>query len=191
MKNFFLVIVISLISISYSMADDINEFEISGMSIGDSALNHFSESDLRDKRFMYEDKKYVAISKLLNTGAYEGASVEVEANDKNLIIKAMNGKILFDNKNFEDCYKIEKKIVNELKVIFKNNAKYNDWGKSPHPGDKSGNSIGSHHQFDMNDGSGFIMVECMDWSVESGYTDNLKVSIITDEFNDWLTEVYK
>ena len=138
---------------------------------------------------MYEDKKYVAISKLLNTGAYEGASVESRANDKNLIIKAMNGKILFDNKNFEDCYK--KKIVNELKVIFKNNAKYNDWEKSPHPGDKSGNSIGSYHQFDMNDGSGFIMVECMDWSVESGYTDNLKVSIITDEFNDWLTEVYK
>ena len=43
----------------------------------------------------------------------------------------------------------------------------------------------------MNDGSGFIMVECMDWSTESGYTDNLKVSIITDEFNDFLTEVYK
>ena len=191
MKNFFLVIVISLISISYSMADDINEFEINGMSIGDSALNHFSESELRNKMFMYPDKKFVQLTKLLNTGPYEGASVEVESNDKNLIIKAMNGKILFDNKNFEDCYKIEKEIVSELKEIFKNNAKYNNWGKSPHPGDKSRKSIGSHHQFDMNDGSVFIMIECMDWSVESGYTDNLKVSIITEEFNDWLTEIYK
>ena len=58
------------------------------------------------------------------------------------------------------------KIVSELKVIFKNNAKYNNWGKSPHPGDtKIPQSLRSHHQFDMNDGSGFIMVECMDWSI--------------------------
>ena len=31
----------------------------------------------------------------------------------------------------------------------------------------------------------------MNWSEESGYTDNLKVSIITDEFNKFLNEVYK
>ena len=191
MKTFFLAFIISLITISHSKSDDIKDFEINGMSIGDSALNHFSKSELKTKRFMYDDKRFIAISKYLNTGPYEGVSVEVEANDKNYIIQAMNGKILYDNKNFEDCYKNEKKIVSELKVIFKNNAKYNNWGTTTHPGDKSGKSIGTHHQFDMNDGSGFIMVECMNWSVESGYTDNLKVSIITDDFNDWLTEIYK
>ena len=83
-------------------------------------------------------------------------SVEFEANDKNLTIKTMNGKVLYDNKKFDDCYKSEK-IVNELKEIFKNNAIYNYWGINPHPGDKTGKSIGSH-QFDMKDGSGFIMV---------------------------------
>ena len=186
-----LIVFVFFTTISNLVSDDIKDFEINGMSIGDSAINHFSKNALDNKRFMYDDKRFSAISKLLDTGPYEGVSVEVETNDKNYIIKAMNGKILYDNKNFEDCYKNEKKIVSELKVIFKNNAKYNNWGKSPHPGDKSGKSVGSHHQFDMNDGSGFIMVECMDWSIESGYTDNLKVSIITDEFNDWLTEVYK
>ncbi len=191
MKKIFFIVVMSLITINHLMSDDINEFEINGISIGDSAINHFSKSELDSKRSMYEDNRFSAISKLLDTGPYEGVSVEVETNDENYIIKAMNGKILYDNKNFEDCYKNEKKIVDELKVIFKNNAKYNNWGKSPHPGDKSGKSVGSHHQFEMNDGSGFIMVECMDWSTESGYTDNLKVSIITDEFNDFLTEVYK
>ena len=191
MKKLFLIVFVFFTTISNLVSDDIKDFEINGMSIGDSAINHFSKNALDNKRFMYDDKRFSAISKLLDTGPYEGVSVEVETNDKNYIIKAMNGKILYDNKNFEDCYKNEKKIVSELKVIFKNNAKYNNWGKSPHPGDKSGKSVGSHHQFDMNDGSGFIMVECMDWSIESGYTDNLKVSIITDEFNDWLTEVYK
>ena len=191
MKNFFLAIVISLITISHLIADDINEFEINGMSIGKSALNFFSKKELNNKRFMYDDKRFVAVSKYTENSPYEGVSVEFEANDKNLIIKAMNGKVLYDDKNFEDCNKAEKKIVNELKAIFTDSAKYNNWGISPHPGDKSGKSVGSHHQFDMNDGSGFIMVECMNWSEEAGYTDNLKVSIITDEFNDFLTEVYK
>ena len=79
------------------------------MSIGDSAINHFSKNALDNKRFMYDDKRFSAISKLLDTGPYEGVSVEVETNDKNYIIKAMNGKILYDNKNFEDYYKNEKK----------------------------------------------------------------------------------
>ena len=191
MKNFFLAIVISLITISHLIADDINEFEINEMSTGDSALKFFSKQELNDKRFMYDDKRFAAVSKYVENSPYEGVSVEFEVNDKNLIIKAMNGKVLYDDKNFEDCYKAEKKIVNELKAIFTDSAKYNYWGISPHPGDKSGKSVGSHHQFDMNDGSGFIMVECMNWSEETGFTDNLKVSIITDEFNDFLKQVYK
>ena len=191
MKNFFLTIVISLITISHLIADDINEFEINEMSTGDSALKFFSKQELNNKRFMYDDKRFVAVSKYIENSPYEGVSVEFEVNDKNLIIKAMNGKVLYDDKNFEDCYKAEKKIVNELKAIFTDSAKYNYWGISPHPGDKSGKSVGSHHQFDMNDGSGFIMVECMNWSEETGYTDSLKVSIITDEFNDFLEQVYK
>ena len=191
MKNFFLTIVISLITISHLIADDINEFEINEMSTGDSALKFFSKQELNNKRFMYDDKRFVAVSKYIKNSPYEGVSVEFEVNDKNLIIKGMNGKVLYDDKNFEDCYKAEKKIVNELKAIFTDSAKYNYWGISPHPGDKSGKSVGSHHQFDMNDGSGFIMVECMNWSEETGYTDSLKVSIITDEFNDFLKQVYK
>ena len=191
MKNFFLAIVISLITISHLIADDINEFEINEMSTGDSALKFFSKQELNNKRSMYDDKRFVGVSKYIENSPYEGVSVEFEVNDKNLIIKAMNGKVLYDDKNFEDCYKAEKKIVNELKAIFKDSAKYNNWGISPHPGDKSGKSVGSHHQFDMNDGSGFIMVECMNWSEEMGFTDNLKVSIITDEFNDFLEQVYK
>lgn len=191
MKKFFLSIFILLITISHSISENIKEFEINGMSIGDNALNFFSKNELENGTFMYESKKFTSVSKFLNSGPYEGISIEFETSDKNYTIQAMNGKILYDNKNFEECYKIEKEIVDELKEIFKNNAKYNYWGKNPHPADKSGKSIGTHHQFDMNDRSGFIMVECMNWSKESGYTDNLKVSIITDEFNSFLESVYR
>ena len=188
-KLFILIVVINFHS--FLKADDINDFEINGMSIGDSALKFFSQEDLQNKRFMYDDKTYASAAKLLVNDIYEGVSIEFKANDENYQIKAMNGKILYDNKNFQDCYKVEKKIVAELKEIFKNNSKYNYFGITSHPGDKTGKSTGSHHQFTMNDGSGYIMVECMNWSEEIGYTDNLKVSIITAEFNDWLDKVYK
>ena len=40
--NFFIIVLIIFNSISLK-ADDINEFEINGMSIGDSALNFFNK----------------------------------------------------------------------------------------------------------------------------------------------------
>ena len=190
MKKFFFIIIL-IINFETLKAESINDFQIAGISIGDSALDFFSEDDLKSKRFMYKNKKYASVAKLIDNGPYEGVSVEFEANDKKLIIKAINGKILYDNKNFNDCYKSENQIVRELKIIFKDNALYNNFGITVHPGDKTGKSSGSHHQFDMKDGSGFVMVECMNWADETGFTDNLKVSIITDEFNKFLIETYK
>ena len=43
------------------------------MSIGDSAINHFSKNALDNtKRFMYDDKRFSAISKLKHYDKYEG-----------------------------------------------------------------------------------------------------------------------
>ena len=105
-KLFILIVVINFHS--FLKADDINDFEINGMSIGDSALKFFSQEDLQNKRFMYDDKTYASAAKLLVNDIYEGVSIEFKANDENYQIKAMNGKILYDNKNFQDCYKVEK-----------------------------------------------------------------------------------
>ena len=45
-KFFFLSIAILLITVSHSMADDINEFEISGISIGDSLSQHYKQEQI-------------------------------------------------------------------------------------------------------------------------------------------------
>ena len=46
-KIFFLIILIIFFQ-NISLSDEIQSFEIEGISIGDSALDHFSESQLED-----------------------------------------------------------------------------------------------------------------------------------------------
>ena len=48
-----------------SWADDIRDFQIEGMSIGDSALDYFSESDLKkNKENWYDTTIYTPIAEL-------------------------------------------------------------------------------------------------------------------------------
>ena len=78
-----------------------------------------------------------------------------------------------------------------FKEQFKNNASYTNHGVLPHEGDPSGKSKGSWHTFDLNDGSGIIYLECMDWAEDTGKWDNLRVTIFNKEFNNFLqTEAY-
>ena len=45
MKRLLLILILTLSFQSWSKADDIRDFEIEGMSIGDSLLDHFDEGD--------------------------------------------------------------------------------------------------------------------------------------------------
>ena len=50
-------------------ADDISDFMIEGMSVGDSALNFFSKKDLEEYKklgFVYEDKKFYVTGSILS-----------------------------------------------------------------------------------------------------------------------------
>ena len=54
MKRLLLILILTLSFQSWTKADDIRDFEIEGMSIGDSALDYFSESELiKNKKNFY------------------------------------------------------------------------------------------------------------------------------------------
>ena len=50
MKKLLGIVVLGLFLITPSQADDISDFEIEGMSIGDSLLDYFSESKIKKTR---------------------------------------------------------------------------------------------------------------------------------------------
>ena len=45
-----MVLVLTLSLQSWTKADDISDFQIEGMSIGDSALDYFSKKELKNKK---------------------------------------------------------------------------------------------------------------------------------------------
>ena len=56
MKKFLAVIILILTLQTPSQADDIRDFQIEGMSIGDSLLDYFSEEEIK-KNIMWEYNK--------------------------------------------------------------------------------------------------------------------------------------
>ena len=109
----------------------------------------------------------------------------------NYIVNSVIGKIFYKYDNFNECNKKENEILVELKNQFKKNALYTNHGVVAHEGDPSGKSKGSWHTFELNDGSGMIYLECMDWSEETGKWDNLRVTMFNKKFSEFLsTEAY-
>ncbi len=118
MRVFIAVLVLIFSFQSWTKADDIKDFEIEGMSIGDSLLDYFSKSEIDSfKKYYYQSsRKYyrLSIGKLnLNFNEYERIDFEVKNNDSNYKLEAINGSFDYRN-NIEECYPRMKKMVGEI-----------------------------------------------------------------------------
>ena len=175
-----------------SFADDIKDFEIEGMSIGDSALDYLSEEEIRYKKndaFHYINNKFLIIGiEDSSFTTYEIVQITLKPNDDKYIIYHLDGKIIY-NDEIEECYKTKESITNELKDLFSNEVEiFVD--NSNHSYDKSGNSKDYLTGFKFSSG-GSIDVSCTDWSKELVDTKNfpdqeLKVQISSQEFINFL-----
>tara|TARA_Y100000816_G_C26062958_1_gene558356 strand:+ start:788 stop:1375 length:588 start_codon:yes stop_codon:yes gene_type:complete len=177
---------------SLSKADDIRDFEIEGISIGDSALNYFNEEELISTKIYYWSNKKFASSSgwLKNKSNYEGWQIFYKDKDKKFIIHYISG--LSKIKNLEQCNKKKNEVV---KIIKKSvpNAKFIDLGKVSHPGDKTGKSLAYKVKFNFKDGSN-IMVTCNDYTdtyinkMNNTISDNFNVAISSSEFINFLNK---
>ena len=173
MKKILVIIVLSLYLITPSQADDITDFEIDGISIGDSLNNFFNEKEISkaiDESL--KDRKYLTKTFYnINSKIYDALQISYEANDKKRVIVSVVGVKSYPN-NINECKKQMSIIESELTNMFPSAFKKN-WGKYNSTDNKG------HYfpiTFDLNDGS-IAMVSCHDWNSESGIEDNLKVSL--------------
>ena len=175
-----------------SFADDISEFQIEGMSIGDSALDYFTEEQIqKNKMDYYKDKTFTPVQNdyLPFFETYDAVDFDYKTGDNNYIIHALSGVIIYE-KNVEDCYKKQDEIVLELSKVFKDNAEQSKKDITKHPNDRSGKSKVTRVTFWFESGN-YAGVHCYDYSKEHGSQDHLKVSFKTKEFNDFLGHAYK
>ncbi len=194
MKIFIGILIIIFNLQSLTVADDISDFEIEGMSVGDSALDYFSEDFLlSSKNYSWNNKKFaLSNGKSMNQDFFKYWQLYYLDKDPKYIIHYIAGYTDIDN--LEECNKNKNNIVNNIKNIAPN-AKLNDLGKTPHPGDPSGKSMAYKFQFHFDDGA-LIMVTCTiypeDYKNKNNLLDNLSVSAHSKEFSDFLlNDAYK
>ena len=113
-----LVLVLIFSFQSLSKADDIKDFQIEGMSVGDSLLDYMSAKDIKnnDLNLYHSKSKFIGINFSGNKNTYEYVYVYVKRNDKNYKIYLIRAANIVKNKN--SCFKIKKKIVDEMKSLF-------------------------------------------------------------------------
>ena len=134
-----LLTILILFFSSSLFADDISDFEIEGMSIGDSALDFFTKEQIKkNTKNYYKDKTYTPVQNdgLLFFETYDAIDFSFKTQDTKYKIQSLSG-VLFYNDNIEDCYHKMNEIIIELKRIFKN-AEFYDKRTYGHPNDPEG-----------------------------------------------------
>ena len=185
MKIFFIFLFLIFSFQLPTKADDIRDFKIGDMSIGDSLLSYFSESFISNKKKLYYSgsKEFFIISFKSKDESYDVIQTSV-TNDDKYIINSIAGKILYKNE-FKKCLKKVDSIVDDLKKTLPEDVERQNSELYKMPSDPTGKSVndGVTFWFPNED---YIAVECTDWSDEMDYQDNLKIRFTTKFYNDWL-----
>ena len=183
MKKLLGILVLGLFLTIPSQADDIRDFQLEGMSIGDSALDYFDESNLKkNKENWYDTTIYTPIAELYlsNSKTYESFQIAVKTNDKKYKMVNISGFVFYRNNDINKCYLQLDEISNEIKILFKN---VKDLGKKTykHSYDKSGKTKVTDIVLRLSDG-GEISIQCVDWAEKYTYLDQLRINIDTKEY---------
>ena len=116
---------ISLFLIASTKANEINDFQIEGLSLGDSLYNYLSKNEiLRNQEFIYSNDKnfsneVAAIQYIKNLKLYDQLQISFKATDPKLHIIGISGFIAYEN-DLESCYKKQEEIFKDLKEYFGN-----------------------------------------------------------------------
>ena len=192
MKKFLAILVMGLFFITPTQADDIRDFQIEGMSIGDSMLDHFSKEEVEDffeienaVNYYPKSKKFFTLGTFSEGKIYQQILFSLKTSDAKYNIYSVDG---YKRIEYQDCIEESKLIVSEIKQLFSKDKFYYRSYEMKHAGDASGNSMVFSHDFNFNSGDS-IRVICTDWGKKMEadyYFDSISVTISAKEFADWL-----
>ena len=172
-----------------SWADDIRDFQIEGMSIGDSLLKYASEDEIKNE--MITDypgsKKFSRFFKKFSR--YDDVQFHFKTMDKKYIIYSITGVIYYPN-DLESCQDERAKVIDDIKQTLQI-SKVINMGEQIN-NNKDGTLRSSTYNSYIEFENGFIDMTCYNWSKEyesnSNVSDSLKVSFMTKEMNTWVHE---
>ena len=182
--RFFIAVLVLIFSLqSLTNADDVRDFEIEGMSIGESLLKYYDLDQISN--FLqndYDNEKFYKLQiidqSLLNElEKYDAISFHFKKNDNEYIIQNIGG-IIFYNK-IDDCLNEKKIISKEISEVLDVKLTYSkltaSWDKNT-----------KYYQSEGEVGKGGVVaITCYDWSKKDeenkGWNDNLSIEIFNKE----------
>lgn len=183
---FFLIFNLNFI---HSFANDINEIELDGMSLGDSLLNYYSKKEIKDNKINYfpDERQYFIVFYNKNLSRFDDMEIYLKTNDKNYTMRSINAGLY--PKSLKECISVKDDIKNEissaLNIKFKKDDDYHSYYTNTY----------IYGDIVYLDG-GFISLECMYYSEKDkkkfpNLLDNLSVTLSLNEVNSWTASGYK
>ena len=122
MKKLLGIVVLGLLLSTSAYTDNIKDFQIEEISIGDSALNYFSETQLEDNELDWHNYSYkeYSTSLLPGEGIYNWFQISYKSDDDNFTIEGLVGILVIKNYNNEECNKKLNTAALDLSKLFKN-----------------------------------------------------------------------
>ena len=195
MKFFYLALILIFNFQFLTNAEEVKNFEIEGMTVGESLLNYMKKSEIEDKinsnaSYHYPNGSYVVFGYYSDEmKIYDDVGVVIKLRDPNYIIYALEGTIYFQNGT---CNEKQKEISSDLKRVL-DSSKYNytESFNQNFSYDNTGDSKVSYLDFNFNDKSA-IRVICWVLSEEfkstSNNIDRLVVAANSVTFMKWINK---
>ena len=162
-------------------SDNIKNFKIENISIGDSALDYFTESQLEDSEldwFNYSYKEY-STSLLSGKDIYDWFKISYKNNGDDFIIEGLVGIVVKKKYDHDKCNKELDAVALDISKLFKNTKQgkkqlykvaYNPRKIFQEP-NQSGKSIVTSISFDFKD-EGKITLSCYNMDKATNQIDS-------------------
>jgi len=172
-------------------ADDVRDFEIEGISIGDSLLDHFKIKTIKSARkYEYKNTKFYSIDIWSDKfNQYEAIQFHLKKKDKKYVIHSLSGTLIFgklgiyDSKSNDECKNKKKLIMDSINSVFPSAdvQSYDDLDADDGYGQKALRSE-TYYRLDLSE----IWIQCVNWGKKTkkkeNLYDNLRFTLLTPEF---------
>ena len=185
-------------------ADDISDFQIEGISIGDSLLDYMTEDEILkeielnkdDYYFLNEPNKYVEIYLFKDFPTYSFVSIFIENNSSNKYLTNKNDKYIIQStrgfisfiEDHNSCILKRDEITETFSEMFPNAEKWD--AIFPKSDDPSGKSIMDAINIVIEGGS--VQVACSSYDetyrIKKNYTEGLSVVVRPKKIANWMLD---
>ena len=181
MKKILWIVFLGLFLSTSAHTDNIKDYKIENISIGDSALDYFNETELENGEldwFNYSYKEF-ATSLVSGKGIYDWFKISYKSDDDDFIIRGIAGILVKKKYDDDECNKELDNVALDISKLFKKTKQgkkklykviYNPREIFQKP-DPSGKSIVTSISFDFKD-EGKIILSCYNMDEATNQIDS-------------------